>query len=230
MSVSPEVFLPSHRSGAGVRWRGGRRRAAPVPTLGRSSSAPHVVLPRHERGGRGGARGSRPSRGATRPHSPDNTIALPWLHRVRVLAARRQPALKHPARASRSEAAAEGRTVLAVLLADITGFAAAAFVDGVLPGRPRRRKGERRVGGGLGLPGAPAGLAAGGRAPATPPGAGERLPAGRAGGSIVTVIVTRRHRRSRRPGCWRRPGGAGGAGRAGTGAGPAAGASRRRSW
>src|SRR5215469_12283610 len=53
MSVSPEVFLPSHRSGAGVHWRGGRRRAAPIPTLGRSSSAPHVVLPRHERGGRG---------------------------------------------------------------------------------------------------------------------------------------------------------------------------------
>ena len=31
VSAGPEVFLPSRRSGAGVRWSGGRRRAAPQP-------------------------------------------------------------------------------------------------------------------------------------------------------------------------------------------------------
>ena len=35
VSAGPEVFLPSRRSGAGVRWSGGRRRAAPQPNLRR---------------------------------------------------------------------------------------------------------------------------------------------------------------------------------------------------
>ena len=35
VSAGPEVFPPSRRSGAGVRWSGGRRRAAPQPNLRR---------------------------------------------------------------------------------------------------------------------------------------------------------------------------------------------------
>jgi len=44
-SVSPEVFLPWHRPGAGVRWRGARRRAAPRPTLRRRPGCRIRVYP-----------------------------------------------------------------------------------------------------------------------------------------------------------------------------------------
>ena len=42
VSAGPEVFLPSRRSGAGVRWSGGRRRAAPQPESTPLANPPHL--------------------------------------------------------------------------------------------------------------------------------------------------------------------------------------------
>src|SRR6516165_8015976 len=42
MSAGPEVLLPSRRSGAGVRWSGGRRRAAPQPESTPLANPPHL--------------------------------------------------------------------------------------------------------------------------------------------------------------------------------------------
>jgi hypothetical protein len=42
VSAGPEVFLPSRRSGAGVRWSGGRRRAAPQPECTPLANPPHL--------------------------------------------------------------------------------------------------------------------------------------------------------------------------------------------
>jgi len=44
VSAGPEVFLPSRRSGAGVRWSGGRRRAAPQPESTPLANPPHPGL------------------------------------------------------------------------------------------------------------------------------------------------------------------------------------------
>jgi len=75
--------------------------------------------------------------------------------------------------------------VVAVLLAEVAGFALRAFVDGDVtsPGAGRHDDSRSRSG----VPGAPGGLAAGGRAVALTAGRGERVRADRAGHRLDVV-------------------------------------------